>query len=483
LQLLQTIRRDLFSKFMGEVLSRMVFLLFFFYVGRKLGTTDFGTLSLAISVTYILGVFFLDPGLNLSTIHMLVEHPERAQQISGSIFSWKLLLFFPLLLVLGVMSVTLGDRMPRFYVLFLASLYTLFTAVLEYLSSVTNAYHRMDLEAFLKILNRVLIVLLGIASLAIGRIPALLAAMAVATGIACLIAWVVLARWVIRLTPKWNLTAVRDAFRIGLPIAGTAIITTVYLKWDLLVLSYFNIGREQIGWYAGGFKIVEAFSALPTILGTALFPVIVHLRTRDPRSLDRLLGVTTKAVLLFAMPVAAAVSIFSRKIVLLVYGAAYSPGGDVLAILIWCIVPMFVYFYLVFVNIAAGHAKHNLLAGCAALTAGLTANVILVPRIGYLGAAWSALIANASFALLAIWKVCKLFPSAGLPAMFLRLITAGGILIVVIFFTPGPLAVKLLAGVVVYFVVLIALGSLGARDLSLAVHLFELGTQPQGQQP
>jgi O-antigen/teichoic acid export membrane protein len=201
----------------------MVFLLFFFYVGRKLGTTDFGTLSLAISVTYILGVFFLDPGLNLSTIHMLVEHPDRAQQISGSIFSWKLLLFFPLLLVLGVMSVSLGDRMPRFYVLFLASLYTLFTAVLEYLSSVTNAYHRMDLEAFLKILNRVLIVLLGIASLAIGRIPALLAAMAVATGIACLIAWVVLARWVFRLTPKWNITAVRDAFRIGILIVGNTI--------------------------------------------------------------------------------------------------------------------------------------------------------------------------------------------------------------------------------------------------------------------
>jgi O-antigen/teichoic acid export membrane protein len=480
---LSSIRKDVLSKFAGEVISRLVFLIFFFYVGRKLQAADFGTLNLAISVTYMLGVLLLDPGLNLSTIQMLIERPQEGKQIAGAVFLAKLLLFFPLMVVLWAMSLGFSSRLPDFLLLFLAALYALFTVVLEYLSSVTNAFHRMDLEAFLKIFNRVLIVLLGAAALRVGGISSLLWSMVLATGVACVLAWALLAQRLVRVIPSWRFDTVREALRKGLPIAGTSIVTTIYLNWDLLVLSYFNISREQIGWYAGGFKIVVAFSALPTVLGAALFPLMVDLRHRDPASLDRLLRLSTKAVLLFALPAAATVSLFSGKIVWLVYGAKYMPGASVLAVLIWSIVPIFVYFYLVFVNIAAGHARHNLLAGFVALIAGLGCNALLVPRIGYMGAAWSALAANTTFALLATWNVCRLFRNASLPAMLLRLIIAGGILVAVVFFTPAAPPVQLVLGLASYFIVLVALGSLGVGDWSLAIRLLSSRVQPQGQQP
>jgi len=483
LQLLQIIRRDVFSKFSGEVFSRMIFLLFFFYVGRKLGAIEFGSLNVAISVSYILGVLFLDPGLNLSSIHMLVEHQEDAQEIAGSILVWKLVSFFPLVMVLGAISYAWHGRLPSFYLLFLAALYTLFTQLLEYLSSVTNAYHRMDLEAFLKIFNRVLVVLLGAVSLTIGHATILLISMAVSTAAACVLAWVWLGRRVLRILPRWHPYFIREAFRIALPIAGTVIVTTVYLKWDLLILSYFKMSLQEIGWYASGFKIVEAFSALPTILGAALFPLIIQLRTYDPGSLDRLLLLSTKAVLLFALPVAATVSLFSREILLFVYGPQFLPGARVLAVLIWCVVPIFLYFYLVFVNIATGHAKHNLWAGCLALAAGLAANVVLIPRVGFIGAAWAALIANTTFALLATWKVCAIFRNASLPAMLFRLICAGATMAAFFFLLPVSLPVQLGLGLAAYIILLIALGAIGARDFSLLVRLLQLRALPQGQQP
>ena len=128
------------------------------------------------------------------------------------------------------------------------------------------------------------------------------------TFLASVFAWILVGRRLIWVMPQWNFDAIREAFRLGLPIAGAVVIGTIYLKWDLLVLSYFGISREQIGWYAGAFKIVEAFSALPGILGAGLFPMMVELRHRDPALLERLLGVTAKAVLLVSLPVAAAVS-------------------------------------------------------------------------------------------------------------------------------------------------------------------------------
>jgi O-antigen/teichoic acid export membrane protein len=475
-QLFQLIRRDVANKVGGEIVSRLFFLLFFFYVARKFQTADFGALSVAISSTYILGVIFLDPGLNLSTIQLLVDRPEESASIASAIFSFKCLMFIPMVVALYVISRAFEGRLPSFSVLLFAALYTLFTALLEYLCSVTNAFHRMDLEAALKVANRLSIVLFGAIALLIGRTMSVLCAMWAATFLACVVALVLLRRQLVSITFAWDRTIIVEALKAGLPIAGTVIVGTIYLKWDLLMLSYFNVGKQEIGWYAGAFKIVEAFSALPSILGAALFPLILQLRTTNPGALDRLLGSSTKAILLFSIPVAATISLFSRPIITAVYGKSYLPGAMILSVLIWCIVPIFLYFYLMFVNIASGHARHNLLAGCIALVAGLLANAVLVPRVGYIGVAWSALIANTSFALLAFWKVCRVFQNASLASMLLKSIVAGAFMVGLFFFLPMPASVQLVSGLVAYLLVLVILGSLRGADISLAFRLFQPGT-------
>jgi O-antigen/teichoic acid export membrane protein len=307
--------------------------------------------------------------------------------------------------------------------------------------------------------------------------------MVLATFLSSAFAWLLLGKRLIWVTPQWDFEVVKQAFRIGFPIAGAVIVGVIYLKWDLLVLSYFQIGREQIGWYAGGYKIVEAFFALPGILGAGLFPLMVELYKRDQGSLGRLLGLTVKGGVLFAIPIAATVSLLSRQVMLLVYGATFVPGASVLAILIWCIVPMFLYCYLVFVNIAAGHAIHNLWAGCTALVVGLVANAILVPRVGYLGAAWAALAANTAFAALATWRVCSVFRNARLPALLVRLMASGAVMVAIFFFTPASVSLQLVLGLLAYVVLLVSLGTLGAGDLSLAMRLLAFRTQPQAQQP
>jgi O-antigen/teichoic acid export membrane protein len=481
MHLFSVIRRDIISKFAGEVFSRALFLVFFFYAGRKLGSTDFGTLNVALSTTYILGVLFLDTGMNLATIQLLMSDKEPRDKIASAVFSFKLLMYPLLVLAMLGLSLAMGNRLPAFTILLLASLFALFTSLLEYFCSITNAYHRMDLEAFLKIFNRVCIVVFGFVALRLGHTSAVLWAMWMATLLACISAWFVLRTRLLPIYLFWDPQVIRRALKAGLPIAGTMIVGTIYLKWDLLVLSYFNIGKQEIGWYASAFKIVEAFAALPTLLGAALFPMILQLRIENPAALDRLLCASTKAVLLFSIPVAATISLFSAQIISAVYGKSYLPGANALAIIIWCIVPIFLYFYLMFVNVAVGHAKANLFSACVALAAGLVANVILVPRIGYLGAAWSALIANSSFAALATWRVCTLFRRASIPPMLLKLFVAGGLMAVVGWYISTSILAQCGLGLLAYAVVLIATGALRTEDLSLVLRMFQTPVQPQPQ--
>jgi O-antigen/teichoic acid export membrane protein len=440
---------------------------FFFYVGRELNVVDFGTLNLAISFTYILGVTFLDLGLNLSTVQILVAGDGATSRAAGAVFLFKILLFLPLIAVIAGASMLFGLHLPAFSILFPAALFTFFVAVLEYLSSVTNAFHRMELEAFLKIANRILVVVLGLSALMFKSLPALLWAMSLAATICCVVAWIVVDRTCTSLNFRWDPALVRRAIVLGLPIAGTLIVSTIYMKWDLIVLTSFSIGREQIGWYAAAFKIVEAFSSVPGILGAALFPTMVQLRLQNPPQLERLLRITIKLVLLFSIPTAAIISELSGPLIGFIYGPQYLPASHVLSILIWCIVPVFLYFFLIFVNIAGGDAKYNLLAGIAAIVGGIITNLILIPRIGYVGAAWAALVANASFAFLAAWKVCDAFPEARIPGIFAKMFVAGLVMLGVSLVVPGSAPLRLISALFAYGMAVLTLRSITGEDMSL----------------
>jgi O-antigen/teichoic acid export membrane protein len=483
MSLVSVIRRDVLSKFAGELGARFVFLFFFFYVARKLSPEDFGSLNLALSTAIIIGVLFLDPGLNLSAIRLLIAGEHERSRTAGVILSFKLLLLLPMLCVLCALALVFRGRLPSLSLLLLAALFVFFTALLDYLSSVTNAFHRMDIEALLKISNRCALVAFGVVALRLGRIAPLLGAMSIATASSCVLGLVLVKRHCLPMRLRWDPNLVKKALALGLPVAGTMIVTAVYLKWDLLVLSYFNIGRQELGWYAGAFKILEACSAIPSLLGAALFPLVVQLLAEKSDALARLLQTSTKVVLLVSIPAAAGISLFSRSVISLAYGEKYMPGAGVLSVLIWCIVPIFLYFYLVFVNVATGHAKRNLVAACATLIVGLAANAVLVPRIGFIGAAWSALLANSTFAVLATWNVCRAFPGVGLPSILLRLLTAGGLFMVVIALVPASPIVRFLLGLLVYFAALVGLRILSADDVSLATRVAQLHGQPQPQEP
>jgi O-antigen/teichoic acid export membrane protein len=225
--------------------------------------------------------------------------------------------------------------------------------------------------------------------------------------------------------------------------------------------------------------MLEACGALPAMLGAALFPLMVQLRTKNPSALDRLLRSSTKTVLLLSILGAAVVSLFSRPIMTFVYGAAFSAGASVLAILFWCIVPMSLYFYLMYANISAGHARSNFVGGCLALVTGLMANVVLIPRFGYLGAAWAALIANCSFALFSAWKVSSLFRGASIPSTMLKVFAAGILMITVGLYVPASLGVRFGLGVVVYTVALVLSGIIKQEDLALLIRIAHMQAEPQ----
>src|SRR5436305_91432 len=94
---LPTVRKDLLFKFGGEIASRLTFIVFFFYLGRVFQPVQFGAFSLAISLATVLSVIFVDPGLNLAIVQIIVRRPETAARDVGVVLSAKVILFAPVI--------------------------------------------------------------------------------------------------------------------------------------------------------------------------------------------------------------------------------------------------------------------------------------------------------------------------------------------------------------------------------------------------
>jgi O-antigen/teichoic acid export membrane protein len=205
----------------------------------------------------------------------------------------------------------------------------------------------------------------------------------------------------------------------------------------------------------------------------------VQLHSKEPDRFQRLISLTTKGMLILALPISALISAYSQQIMSVVYGARYAGGAPVLSILIWCIVPMYLYFYLIFVNVSAGHANYNFVSGIVAVVSGLIGNAVLLPRMGYIGTAWAALLANAAFALLCCVQAARLFRQARIPRILAQMALSGAVIVMTIQYSTLPYFLVLPLILSVYLLLLVALRAVGLDEFSLARRTVRLWLYPK----
>ena len=171
--------------------------------------------------------------------------------------------------------------------------------------------------------------------------------------------------------------------REGWPLFINALLQGLFFKVDALLLPGLA-GDVAAGTYAAAYKVSEGAGIFQSSLTLALFPRL----SRDA-DLSHAYRLALRALLQLAFPLAVGVALLSEPIVALVGGKQYLPdSATALAILI-CYLPLsYINGLTQYVLIATG--KQRLLTGAfaAALAFNLVANLILIPRFSYIGAAW-----------------------------------------------------------------------------------------------
>ncbi|MCB9154756.1 MAG: polysaccharide biosynthesis C-terminal domain-containing protein [Caldilineae bacterium] len=199
--------------------------------------------------------------------------------------------------------------------------------------------------------------------------------------------WIVLRRTIpIHLTrPDWLLQ--RSMAIQAYPLMLNHLLASIFWRIDMWLLKPLA-GAAAVGIYSAGVKYLDGFNVIPSYFTLAIFPLMSRYARDSHDSLIRAYHLAIRLLVMIALPIAVLVTLLSTLLIRILGGSAFLPDSAIaLTILIWSIPIGFVNSVTQYVLIAVNQQRFLTRAFIIGVLFNIGANLVLIPRYGYAGAA------------------------------------------------------------------------------------------------
>jgi O-antigen/teichoic acid export membrane protein len=249
--------RNILLKAAAELLSRFIYMFFFIYMARKLGASDFGLFSFAFSFAGIFAIL-IDPGLNLLITRDVARDKTLTEAYGNNIMGLKLVLSVITFFLVWISLRLIGYDNNTTAVVLVMGIFLIINAILDFFIAVTDAHEKMGIGANIKIINKLLVSILGAAVLYSGsRLFGLINWMVAGSILSAVISIYIIKKHIatVKISLQWHF--IKRLLQKALPVALTIVFTTVYFKIDIVMLSIFGVNNKNIGFYSAAVKLIE----------------------------------------------------------------------------------------------------------------------------------------------------------------------------------------------------------------------------------
>lgn len=187
-------------------------------------------------------------------------------------------------------------------------------------------------------------------------------------------------------------------------LSGLSII--VYMRIDQIMIKEI-LGEAELGIYAAVLPLAMLWTFIPMTLSVSLAPMVARTKQQSEQAYWVCLSNIFRGFALLGWLICIPIAILSSYVVELLFGSEYASGSSVLAIVV---------FTNLFINMGVaqslwilneGKSKLSLYKTMVGAVVCLVTNFMLIPELGILGAAVSAVLAQCSSAVLANFFLCR----------------------------------------------------------------------------
>jgi len=362
-------------------------------VARYLGPDGFGEINFAVSLVGLFaGISTL--GLNTLVVKYLIEKPDEVNKILGCTFILRLLgalISFIIISALAQLPWIDADKNIIYIIALMA-----FFQVTDNIDMFFQAKSQNKYIVWAKLFQTVEVALSRLYLLYIDAELIWFAWVylldAVVLAISLLFVYQKYSQysfWAWQWDKSESVSLLKNAW----PLILSILLVSIYMRIDQVMLQYF-IGLPAVGIYAAASRLNEVTYFIPTVIITALFPAIINAKAISSELYKNRIRNLYSLMFVLAMFIILTVMLLSDRIIIFLYGNAFAASSDVLKIHIWICIFM---FWGAVTNrwvLAEGLQKKAFYYQFAGMLTNIVLNIILIPRLGVLGAAWATLISQ-----------------------------------------------------------------------------------------
>ncbi len=275
-----------------------------------------------------------------------------------------------------------------------------------------------------------------------------------------------------------NFSVVKQILLASVPFAMLVGFSTIYNRIDIVLITNI-LGYTQTGLYTAAYKFFDLMAFFPAVVSHSLYPVFARFMVeRKIGDVRIVLEKYLRFMAAIALPLATGGMLLSEPIIRLLAGEQFAPAADVLAVLVWAPAILFIYIVVNALVVSQLTKLATIVTGVNVVI-NIIGNLILLPRYGIISAAIMTLVSEGLQGIFYFYFVkSRITKFAFFRNLWQPFIAAAVMGAAVFFLRDQFLAIPVLAGAVIYGLVLLLLGFFNKDDWQFVMKLLRRGYEP-----
>lgn len=389
----QTVAKNTFWLFFGEITSRLLKMTLVIYAARMLGAENWGIFSYTITFAAFF-MMFSDIGLSPLLTREVAKNPERREQYISTAFFIKTTLLTASLIMIATIAPAIIKFEQSKSLLFFIIIIFLFDALQEFGFSLNRALEKMEKEAIIKIINNFSTAIFGFLFMKISADIFSLAYAYITGSIVgfFLILWT-LKSYTKNLFSNFAKNLIKPILYSAWPFALSGLLGVIMLNIDTLMIGWWKQAID-VGFYSAAQRPIQFFYIISNMFATATFPAFARFAQKDSAKFRLMLEKSLASIFLISFPLTIGGIILSQEIIILLFGNQYIPSAEIFKILIITILMAFPAALLNGAMLAHNQQKKFINFMIAGSISNALLNYFLIPIYGIKGAAFATLISQ-----------------------------------------------------------------------------------------
>lgn len=461
------------AEFLGKAIAFASSIL----ITRYLSKEGFGQYSFVIAFGLIFGVL-ANFGFGAYTTREIAKNREGAEKIVGNLLSLKALLSVGVLVLLAITAQFIDRPDHVIYGLYIVGFITVFDALRSFVSSIFQAFEKMQYVTVVRVGERLLYVTLVILSIVFDYgIIALLVSLAASSFIFSVIGLLIVHYRFAKLSFRFDSVFIRTILLSTFYFVINDVFITIFFKIDSVMLSFFK-GDVFNAEYTAAYNLIYSSAVvIPAVLSAVLYPVLTRFYNTDVKKFKENIPHILKYYIVISFPVIAFFMILAEPLLDIIYDGKYNDSVFVFQVLAVGVLFVFVNFVLSTILNTIEKQKLVAFASFIAMVVNVSLNVLFIPQWGILGAGVATVITELLFMLglyMFVEKNLKLLNSH-IIFKALRLVFVTTLASIAAFVTSFNVYVSFTVFAVVFIILLFAVGMFTDKDKNYVLQALNRG--------